>query len=77
MARVMFGLGPSPLILNGTLNAHLDKYSKDYPICVRELEEGTYVDDIKIAEETIQETKQIKEHAIGIFSVALNYINGI
>jgi hypothetical protein len=48
MTRLMFGLGPSPFILGGTLNVHLEKYSQDHPICVRELKDGTYVDDINI-----------------------------
>ena len=30
MTRVMFGLGPSPFILGGTLNLHIEKYSQDY-----------------------------------------------
>jgi hypothetical protein len=34
MTRLMFGLGPSPFILGGTLNVHLEKYSQDHPICV-------------------------------------------
>ena len=68
MRRVMFGLGPSPFILNGTLSVHLEKYSKDYSVSVRELKEGTNVDDTNIAGVTGEETKQIKEDAIEIFS---------
>ena len=68
MARVMFSLGPSPLILGGTLNAHLDNYSKDHPVCVREQKDGTYVEDINIAREKIKETKEIKEDAVEVLN---------
>ena len=60
MARVMFGLGASLFILGGTLNAHLDKY------CVREVKDGTYVDNINIAEETTEKTKEIEKDAVEI-----------
>ncbi len=66
MTRVMFGLGPSPFILGGTLNVHIEKYSQDYPVCVRELEDGTYVDDINITGDTVEETREIKENAVKI-----------
>ena len=66
MTRLMFGLGPSPFILGGTLNVHLEKYSQDHPICVRELKDGTYVDDINIASDTVEETREIKEDAVKI-----------
>ena len=68
MARVMFSLGPSPLILSGTLNAHLDNCSKNHPVCVREQKDGTYVEDINIAREKIKETKEIKEDAVEILN---------
>ena len=68
MARVMFSLGRSPLILGGTLNAHLDNYSKVHPVCVREQKDGTYVDDINIAREKIKEMKEIKEDAVEILN---------
>jgi hypothetical protein len=76
MTRVMFGLGPSPFILGGTLNVHIEKYSQDYPVCVRELEDGTYVDDINITGDTVEETREIKENAVKILGEGeSNYIN--
>ena len=66
MTRLMLGLGPSPYILGGTLNVHLEKYSQDHPVCVRELKDGTYVDDINIASDTVKETREIKEDAVKI-----------
>jgi hypothetical protein len=49
----MFGLGPSPFLLGGTLNVHLEKYAQQYPQCVEELSEGTYLDDINIGGDTV------------------------
>ncbi|XP_028394878.1 uncharacterized protein LOC114519022 [Dendronephthya gigantea] len=66
MTRVMFGLGPSPFILGGTLNVHLEKYSQGYPACVRELKDGTYVDDINLGGDTVEETREMKEDAVKI-----------
>ncbi len=63
MTRAMFGLGPSPFLLGGTLNVHLEKYAQQYPQCVEELSEGTYVDDINIGGDTVEETKVLKEQA--------------
>ncbi len=63
MTRAMFGLGPSPFLLGGTLNVHLEKYAQQYPQCVEELSEGTYVDDINIGGDTVKETKVLKEQA--------------
>ena len=53
-------------MLGGTLNVHLVRYSQDHPICVRELKDGTYVDDINIASETVEETRKIQENAVKI-----------
>ena len=65
MTRTMFGLGPSPFLLGGTLNVHLERYAQQYLQCVEELSEGTYVDDINIGSDTVEETqvlkKQVKE----------------
>ncbi|CAB4021136.1 Hypothetical predicted protein, partial [Paramuricea clavata] len=54
---------PSPFLLGGTLNVHLEKYVQQYPQCVEELSEGTYVDDINIGGDTVEETKVLKEQA--------------
>ncbi|XP_028404087.1 uncharacterized protein LOC114526759 [Dendronephthya gigantea] len=68
MTRAMFGLGPSPFLLGGTLNVHLEKYAEHYPQCVEELSEGTYVDDINIGGDKVEETVVLKEQAKEILS---------
>ena len=44
--RVIFGAGPSPFLLNGTLRHHIEKYEKEDPEFVRKLVESFYVDDL-------------------------------
>ena len=44
--RVIFGAGPSPFLLNGTLRRHIEKYKKENPEF--ELVESFYVDDLAI-----------------------------
>ena len=63
MTRAMFGLGPSPFLLGGTLQVHLQEYAQEFPNCVRELIEGTYVDDLNIGGDTVMETGAMKEQA--------------
>ena len=67
-SRVLFGLAPSPFLLNGTLEQHLEKYKHVYPDCVNELKEGTYVDDINLGGSDVDETRGLKEAAIKVFS---------
>ena len=35
--RVIFGSGPSPFLLNGTLQKHLEKYKEVYPLFVKQV----------------------------------------
>ena len=44
--RVVFGVSPSPFLLNATIRFHLEKYLETNKILVRQLLQSTYVDDI-------------------------------
>ena len=52
----MFGRGPSPFLLGGTLNVHIEKFAQYYQKCVEELSDGTYVDDINMGGDSVEET---------------------
>ena len=67
--RALFGLGPSPFLLGGTLQEHLSKYEfkPEYEKAVKEIREGIYVDDIHLGGETIDQTSSYKEKAVTIF----------
>ena len=45
-SRVIFGAGPSPFLLGGTLAHHLEKYEKSEPEIVKAIKNGLYVDDL-------------------------------
>ena len=44
--RALFGLTPSPFLLNGVLEAHLDTWEERRPDIVPDLRKGLYVDDL-------------------------------
>ena len=46
LIRVLFGLAPSPFLLEGILEHHLSTWSKKYPDEVERLRRSLYVDDI-------------------------------
>ena len=45
-SRVIFGAGPSPFLLGGTLAHHLEKCEKGEPEIVKAIKNGLYVDDL-------------------------------
>lgn len=45
-ARVVFGVSPSPFLLNATIRHHLEKYHDTHPALVRKLCRSFYVDDL-------------------------------
>ena len=44
--RVLFGLAPSPFLLGGVLECHLDTWAEKYPEEVEQLRRSFYVDDL-------------------------------
>ena len=44
--RALFGLGPSPFLLGGIIEQHLDTWSLKQPEIVREIKKNLYVDDL-------------------------------
>eukprot|EP00112_Aurelia_sp_Birch-Aquarium-sp1_P000365 Seg1032.2 transcript_id=Seg1032.2/GoldUCD/mRNA.D3Y31 product="hypothetical protein" protein_id=Seg1032.2/GoldUCD/D3Y31 len=67
VTRALFRLGPSPFLLGGTLEQHLDKFATQYPNQVKEIREGIYVDDINMGGNNVEEIKDLKETAVDIF----------
>lgn len=67
VTRAMFGLGPSPFLLGGTLEQHLEKFAEQYPECVQEIRDGIYVDDINLGGNNYRETRELKETSVAIF----------
>jgi hypothetical protein len=44
--RLVFGLQPSPAILNSAIREHLNKYKDVYPTIVQHVRDSLYVDDL-------------------------------
>jgi hypothetical protein len=44
--RVVFGVSPSPFLLNATIQHHIDKYQNSHPELVKVLMQSMYVDDV-------------------------------
>ena len=68
--RALFGLGPSPFLLGGVIQQHLNTYRDSAPKCVEEIEHGLYVDDLLLGGDTIEEARVMKTAAIEIFEKA-------
>ena len=59
--RVIFGAGPSPFILSGVLQHHIQRYAKEDPEFAEKLKKGYYVDDLITGCEDVQEAFQLYE----------------
>ena len=68
--RVVFGLAPSPFLLNGKIQQHLESLLSTYPDAVKEILKSPYMDDLLSGEPSIGKAKQLKQEAIEIFADA-------
>ena len=68
--RVVFGLAPSPFLLNGVIQQHLENLLSTYPDAVNEIRKSLYVDDLLSGGPTIEKAKKLKGEATEIFADA-------
>ena len=68
--RALFGLVPSPFLLGGVIECHLETWERRMPDLVAELRKSLYVDDLISGKPTVREAKELKEGAISIFADA-------
>ncbi|XP_020909539.1 uncharacterized protein LOC110247453 [Exaiptasia diaphana] len=68
--RALFGLGPSPFLLGGVIEQHLDSQHVVLFDTVNEIKRGLYVDDLILGGETVEEALQKKTSATDIFKDA-------
>ena len=61
--RAVFGAGPSPYILNATIEKYMSVYNVVYPKTVKALLNGTYVDDIQGSGDCIKDLGTFKTEA--------------
>lgn len=68
--RVFFGLAPSPFLLGGVLESHLDASAKKYPEETEHLRRSFYVDDVLSGGQNIQQARTRKKIATEIMNDA-------
>ena len=68
--RVLFGLSPSPFLLNAVLEAHLDSWEKTRPDIVAELRKSLYVDDFLSGGQTTEQAERTKQAATEVLQDA-------
>ncbi|XP_068726487.1 uncharacterized protein [Montipora capricornis] len=68
--RALFGLVPSPFLLGGVIESHLESWEPRRPELVAELCKSLYVDDLISGKPTVKETEQLKQGAIEVFEDA-------
>ena len=59
--RALFVLAPSPFLLGGVIECHLDTWKEHEDVAVAELRESLYVDDLLSGGATAEEAKELKE----------------
>ena len=68
--RVLFGLSPSPFLLNGVIQQHLESWQTRLPESAKEALRSLYVDDFISGEPTVSKAKQLKRETTEIFADA-------
>ena len=75
--RLVFGLNQSPLILEGTLKTHFERYESMYLELIRKTRDDMYLDDLVTGGESLQEVEKINSDSIELFEKGgLNFTNG-
>ena len=67
LARVPFGLGPSPFLFGGVIDMHLSTWEDREPDIVAKPREELYVDDLISGSTTVAETREFKEKITEMF----------
>lgn len=57
--RVVFGVSPSPFLLNATIRHHLEQYLQTQPDLVKKLSKSIYVDDIVTGADDEEQAHQV------------------
>ena len=66
--RALFGLVPSPFLLAGVIEQHLESWREERPTTVNEIERSLYVDDLISGGATVSDARDLKEEANKIFA---------
>lgn len=65
--RALFGLAPSPFLLGGVIEQHLESWESRAPNVVAEIRKSMYVDDLISGKTTVKKAQLFKQEATEIF----------
>ncbi len=68
--RALFGLAPSPFLLGGVIEQHLESWENRAPDVVAEIRKSMYVDGLISGKTTVPKAEQLKSSATEIFKDA-------
>ena len=68
--RVVFGLAPSPFLLNGVIQQHLELWRPRLPESVSEALKSLYVDDVFLGGPTVTDAMKLKRETAEVFADA-------
>ena len=68
--RALFGLAPSPFLLGGVIEHHLESWESRKPDVVPEIRRSLYVDDLISGSTTVAQAKELRDGATGVFADA-------
>ena len=61
--RALFGLGPSPFLLGGTITQHIENSRDEYPEEPEKISPDLYEDDLITGNTIVEKVKHLKETA--------------
>ena len=67
--RVVFGVGPSPYLLNATIAQHLRLFEEMYPSTVQKIKQSIYVDDVVMGATSVREAYSLYKESKEIFGM--------
>ena len=68
--RALFGLAPSPFLLGGVVEMHLNHWEEKEPELVAKIRKELYVDDLISGSNTVSKTRELKDKTTKIFQDA-------
>ena len=68
--RTLFGLTPSPFLLGGVIEVHLNNWEEKEPEMIEKIRKELYIDDLISRSTTVCKTRKLKDKATTIFQDA-------
>ena len=69
--RALFGLAPSPFLLAGVIEQHLESWREECPKTVNEIERSLYMDNLISGGATVSDARELAQEASKVFADAV------